>query len=75
MSEGPIIVEAAGLSANTISPGRRERVKLIEAEMAAAVLYANQRGITNPDIIRAMIQKARFAAKNRLWQSSTSPQA
>ena len=65
----PRIVEAVFTSANTghIAPGggKSPLAKLIEMAMAKAVDDAYTQGITDPDLVRELMQKARADMKAR----------
>lgn len=57
------IVEAVAVSASSRSPGRKLRAKAIEAAMRKAVEKAYSKGITDPNVIREMMQNARQTVK------------
>lgn len=51
-----MIVEAVGIAVNSADPGRKER---LEEAMMKAVKAAQAEGISDPDVIREHILKAR----------------
>lgn len=53
------IVEAVGVSANSLWPSGKARAKLIEMAMSEAVLAASAAGITDPVKVREMMMTAR----------------
>lgn len=53
------IVEAVGVSVNSLWPVAKARAKLIQLAMSDAVLEAGRQGITDPVKIREMMQVAR----------------
>lgn len=65
------IVEAVGAAAGSIHPSGKLLAKAIELAMSDAVLDCNAKGITDPAVIRAAMQKAREAVKAR-WNSAVN---